>query len=125
MRSFEQSKDQLAARGVRTIAISVDPPDVTEDLRKKQKYTYPFLSDVKAEVIRRYDLLHPHGGINNTDIARPAEFLIDSKGVVRWVNLAESYKVRATPDMVNKVLDSLGAPRPAPAARGLTARAGR
>lgn len=109
MRSFEQSKDQLAARGVRIIAISVDPPDVTENLRQKQKYTYTFLSDDKAEVIRRYDLLHPHGGINDTDIARPAEFLIDSKGIVRWVNLSESYKVRATPAMINHALDSLAA----------------
>ncbi len=111
MRSFEQNKDQLAARGVRIIAISVDPPDVTEELRRKQKYTYTFLSDVKAEVIRRYDLLHPHGGIKDTDIARPAEFLIDSKGMVRWANLTESYKVRATPDMVNRTLDSLAAPK--------------
>lgn len=111
MRSFEQSKDQLAARGVRLIALSVDPPDVTETLRQKQKYTYTFLSDVKAEVIRRYDLLHPRGGINETDIARPAEFLIDAKGIVRWVNLSESYKVRATPDMVNRALDSLTSPK--------------
>lgn len=110
MRSFEQSKEALAARGVRIIAISVDPPDVTENLRRKQKYTYTFLSDPKAEVVRRYDLLHPQGGINDTDIARPAEFLIDSKGVIRWANLTEDYKVRATPAMVNKALDSLAAP---------------
>lgn len=111
MRSFEQGKDQLAARGVRVIAVSVDPPDVTENLRQKQKYTYTFLSDVKAEVIRRYDLLHARGGINGTDISRPAEFLIDSARIVRWVNLSESYKVRATPDVVNKALDSLAAPQ--------------
>lgn len=113
MRSFEQAKDQLAARGVRIIALSVDPPDVTENLRQKRKYTYTFLSDGKAEVILRYDLLHPGGGINRADIARPAEFLVDSKGIVRWVNLTEGYKVRATPDMVNKALDSLTGPHPA------------
>ena len=57
---------------MRPVAISVDAPDVSRDLRQKAGYTYTFLSDPKAEVIRRYDLLHAGGGINGQDIARPA-----------------------------------------------------
>ena len=70
-------------------------------------FTYPFLSDPKAEVIRRYDLLHPGGGPNGTDIARPGEFLIDVTGTVRWVNLTESAAVRARPEQVLKAFDGL------------------
>ena len=68
-------------------------------------FTYPFLSDPKAEVIRRYDLLHPKGGPKGTDIARPAEFLIDAMGTVRWVNLTESAAVRTRPEQVLKAFD--------------------
>ena len=68
-------------------------------------FTYPLLSDPKAEVIRRYDLLHPKGGPKGTDIARPAEFLIDAMGTVRWVNLTESAAVRARPEQVLKAFD--------------------
>ena len=68
-------------------------------------FTYPFLSDPNAEVIRRYDLLHPKGGPKGTDIARPAEFLIDAMGTVRWVNLTESAAVRARPEQVLKAFD--------------------
>jgi peroxiredoxin len=64
----------------------------------KGRLTFTFLSDANAEVIRHYDLLHPGAGVNSQDIARPAEFLIDSAGVVRWVNLTEDLRVRATPE---------------------------
>ena len=80
------------------MAISVDPPEVSRDLRQRVGYTYTFLSDPQAEVIRRYDLLHAGAGEDGRDIARPAEFLVDSSGTVRWVNLTENYWVRARPD---------------------------
>lgn len=85
---------------MRPVAISVDATEVSRDLCRKAGYTYIFLSDPKAEVIRRYDLLHVGGGINGQDIARPAEFLLDSSGVVRWVNLTEDYRVRARPEQM-------------------------
>ena len=64
---------------------------------RKARYTFTFLSDPNAEVIRHYDLLHAGAGVNGQDIARPAEFLFDSSGVVRWVNLTEDFRIRATP----------------------------
>jgi peroxiredoxin len=82
------------------VAISVDTPERSRDLCKKAGYTYTFLSDPKAEVIRRYDLLHPGAGVNGQDIARPAEFLLDSSGVIRWVNLTDDLRVRARPKQI-------------------------
>lgn len=76
------------------VAISVDAPEVSENLRRKRGYTFPFLSDQKAEVIRRYELLHPGGGPDGADISRPAEFLIDRSGTVRWENFTEDIRVR-------------------------------
>ena len=50
------------AEGILPVAISVDAPGVSDNLRSKRGYTFPFLSDPKAQVIRRYELLHPGGG---------------------------------------------------------------
>ena len=94
--------------GIRVVAVSVDPPEVTRQHCAKQGYTYTFLSDPKAEVIRRYDILHPHAAPSGQDIARPAEFLIDSTGVVRWVNLTEDIRVRLHPEQALKAIDDLG-----------------
>jgi len=94
--------------GIRPVAISVDTPEVSRDLCQKAGYTFTFLSDPKADVIRRYDLLHAGAGIDGQDIARPAEFLVDSSGTVRWVNLTENYWVRARPEQILEVAKTLG-----------------
>ena len=86
----------------------MDAPEVSREHFSKAGYTYPFLSDSKSEVIRAYDLLHEGGGPGAADIARPAEFLVDATGTVRWVNLTESITVRLRPGQVLKVIDDLG-----------------
>ena len=87
---------------MRPIAISVDTPDESAALCRKAGYTYTFLSDPKAEVIRRYDLLHQGGSPDGKDIARPGEFLVDASGVVRWRNLTDDFRKRTTPEDVLK-----------------------
>jgi peroxiredoxin len=82
------------------VAISVDTPEQSRDLCKKAGYTYPLLSDASTETIRRYDLLHKDAVEKGRDIARPAEFLIDRNGVVRWRNLTENFRVRARPEQI-------------------------
>lgn len=98
---------KLEEVGIRPVAISVDTPALSRDLCQKAGYTFTFLSDPKADVIRRYDLLHAAAGINGQDIARPAEFLVDSSGTVRWVNLTENYWVRARPEQIIEVAKTL------------------
>jgi peroxiredoxin len=100
LRSFQQRLPELESPGIQVVAISVDTPEINRRQRQKLGYTYTFLSDPQAEVIRRYDLLHRAAGPNGADIARPAEFLIDSSGTIRWVNLTENIAVRARPVQV-------------------------
>ena len=89
---------KLSEAGIRPVAISVDSPETNRGMIAKAGYTFTFLSDPNAETIRRFDLLHEGAGENGRDIARPAEFLLDNNGVVRWVNLTENYWVRARPE---------------------------
>jgi len=103
LRGIEQNLSKLNEAGIRPVAISVDTPEESRNLAQSQGYTFPILSDRNAEVIRRYDLAHVKAGINGEDIARPAEFLIDSSGTVRWIHLTENYWVRARPEQVLEV----------------------
>lgn len=59
------------------------------------KLPLPVLSDVDHKIIERYDLFNPDG-----KIARPALFVLDKNGVVRWVFLDEDYRIRAVNDAV-------------------------
>ena len=93
MKAFE-------AAGVRPVAISVDAPEQSETLRRKAGYTFTFLSDPNLETIKRYGVVHKGAGEGGRDIARPAEFLVDRSGMVRWVNLTEDIRVRARPEQL-------------------------
>lgn len=110
MRSFQQHLAEFHDRGIEILAISVDSAEQSQKLCKDQGYSFPFLSDPKTQVIREYGVLHAHGGEHGDDIARPAEFLVDSGGVIRWVNLTEDLRVRARPQMVLDALSRVEAP---------------
>jgi len=107
LRSFQQRLSEFEARGIRVVGISVDTPEINQRQCRKLGYTLPLLSDPKADVIRRYGVLHPGAGPKREDIARPAEFLVDSTGTVRWVNLTENIAVRTRPEQLLKALGDL------------------
>ena len=93
-------------RHIEIAAISVDSTENSRKLSRAKGYTFPVLSDPNAEVIRRYGLLHPKGGEDGQDIARPAEILIDATGTIRWENLTDDLRVRARPGQVLEAFDS-------------------
>jgi peroxiredoxin len=107
LRSFQHRLSDFDVRGIRVAAISVDTPEINRRQIQKLGFTFLLLSDMQAQVIRRYDLLHSGGGPRHADIARPAEFLIDSTGTILWANLTESVAVRARPEQVLKALDEI------------------
>jgi len=103
LRSIEKSLNQFNEAGIRPVAISVDTSEESRKLAQSQGYTFTILSDHNADVIRRYDLAHKGAGIHGEDIARPAEFLIDSTMTAVWINLTENYWIRARPEQVLEV----------------------
>jgi peroxiredoxin len=107
LRSIERNLSKFDEAGIRPVAISIDTPEESRKLAQSQGYTFPILSDRNADVIRRYDLVHAGAGINGEDIARPAEFLIDSTGTAVWINLTENYWIRARPEQVLEVANRL------------------
>jgi peroxiredoxin len=107
LRGIEKNLEAIEAQGIRAVAISVDSPEVSRRLCQKAGYSFTFLSDPKAEVIRRYGVLHPGAGVNGQDIARPADFLVDASGTVRWVNLTENLWVRTRPEQVIEAAKTL------------------
>jgi peroxiredoxin len=90
-------------------AISVDSPGESRKLCDAKGYKFPFLSDPNAQVIRQYGVLHPKGGPDEHDIARPAEFVVDKTGAIRRANLTDDFRVRARPDDVLNAIDRLPA----------------
>ena len=107
----------LSDAGIRVVAISVDEPEKTRDMMvQKAGYTFTFLSDPKLEAIRRYDLIHDDGAwfrrrageeAKDADIARPADFLIDPSGTIRWRMVTDNLSVRSRAEDVLEAANSL------------------
>ncbi len=109
LQSFQDNLEKFTGRNVRVIAVSADSPDITKNWRKEKSFTFTLLCDPKAEVIRGWDLLLPHGGPGGADVARPAEFVIDPTGTIRWVNLSSDPKLGIQASAVLKVLSDFHA----------------
>jgi peroxiredoxin len=108
LRGVENNLQALSEAGIRAVAISVDSPEINREyMLQKAGYTFTFLSDPKLEAIRRYDLLHAGQGEKGADIARPAEFLIDPSGTVRWRMMTENIFRRARPEQILEIAKSL------------------
>ena len=109
---MQQNLEEFGKRDVRIVAASIDPPETTKKLAADRGYTFTLLCDTEATVVRQLDLLHQGGGMDAPDIARPAEFLIDPTGTVRWVNLADNWRIRPRPEEIIATIDKLQANTP-------------
>ena len=87
-------------------AITVDSPEESKKLATSEGYTFPILSDPQAETMRAYGVIHQGGGEGGRDIARPAEFLLDEAGTIRWENLTANVLARLWPETALREIDA-------------------
>jgi peroxiredoxin len=108
-------------RNVELVAVSVDPPELSEPLRRKLAFPIRFLSDEKGDLmnvlgIRDSDglpkLAPPGWGRvfkqrESRDLFLPTTFLLDEAGVIRWIYRPETYRVRAPARAILRAIDAL------------------
>ena len=94
--------------------MSVDPPEASEELRKRLDTPITFLSDRDGALM---DLVNvrDRGGMpsferanRGTDVFLPTSFLLDERNVIRWVYRPDTYRVRAPATQVLAEIDRLG-----------------
>jgi peroxiredoxin len=76
----------------------VDAPPESAKLKEDLHLGFPLLSDSEERVIERYGLVHRKGRLGSSDIARPANLLLDGQGIIRWAMFTENWRVRARPE---------------------------
>ena len=73
----------------------MDTPEKSLEMARKLKLPFPVLSDTEHKTIDAYDLYNLEG-----KISKPATFVLDTKGIVRWLFFEEDYKVRPLEDVL-------------------------
>ena len=108
LQGLQRSITEFQKRNCKVIAVSVDPPELSrERVVQRLRLSYSILSDARREVIEKYRIVHHGAGAGGTDVARPAEFLIDPQGMIRWTEFTENWRIRARPEQIIEALDRI------------------
>jgi signal transduction histidine kinase len=79
------------------VAISVDPPHVSEAFRQRLNAAFTFLSDQEGVLLDLLNIRHMKGYLEK-DVAFPTAILADKDGIVRWIYEVTYGNVRLTPE---------------------------
>ena len=109
---------EILDRHVDVVAVSVEPPEVSEALRKRIGVGIRFLSDERGVLldalqVRDRDALPPsfitakESARRSRDLFMSTTFLLDDVGVIRWLYRPDTYRVRAPAREVLRAIDAL------------------
>ncbi len=93
--------------GAEVLAVSADAIGDSLNLSNQLGIAYPLLSDSGLRAIDAFGVRHPKGGQGELDIARPATFLLDREGIVRWRDLTENWRIRVRPERLLEELKKI------------------
>jgi peroxiredoxin len=100
---LQEDYEDIQAEGAELIAISADPLSVVNSTQQTLEITYPLLVDKDKEMITAYNVIDP----SDTDIARPATYIINQEGRVAWKILDSREGSRVGPERILTGLKNL------------------
>ena len=98
LQGLQLKMDDLSRHNTEVVAVVVDPVEKNAEVVEQLELSYRIVADTERHVLDAYDLRHEEGGEGG--IARPATFLIDGNGIVRWRDLTDNYRLRPSPEDV-------------------------
>jgi peroxiredoxin len=81
---YAKSYDQIRALRANVVAVSVDPPERSEAVRRELRLPFAILCDTEHRVVQDWDIYNAQerGGI-----PKPCVFVIDRGGAIRYFSL--------------------------------------
>lgn len=121
-----QMQEEFSKRGVSVLAVSPQTPEMSAGFTKERQFPFEVLSDVGNKVAKDYKLVYqlsdyfvdtvfPQFGITLSDfngdksneLALPATYVIDQKGVTQYAFTPANYTQRAEYSEIFEALDKL------------------
>ena len=108
MCEFRDSMARLVDLNAQVVGISVNDPFSNKAFSEKNRLPFPILSDYKRKVTRTYELeLTNFAGLNGYTVAKRSIFVIDSKGIVRYVWVSDNPTVEPNYQEIQNVLEKI------------------
>jgi peroxiredoxin len=106
LQGLQLNKAEFDRRDTAIFAVAVDPVDDNARVVEQLGLGYQILADPELAAVDAYGVRHDDAGPDHP-IARPASFLIDKQGVIRWRDLTENYRYRPRPETILTEIDRL------------------
>ncbi len=108
MCEFRDSMARLTNLKAQVIGISVNDPFSNKAFAEKNKLPFPILSDYKREIIRTYGIESQNfAGLTGYTVAKRSIFVIDEKGIVRYVWVSDIPSVEPNYQEIENVLQQI------------------
>ena len=101
--SLSERYNEFKLAGAQIVAINTEASTEQHDFRKVKNIEFMFLSDPTIETVKKF------GVFNDQDSAHviPSTFILDKKGVIRWIYVGKNAGDRPTPDVVLQALKNI------------------
>jgi glutaredoxin-dependent peroxiredoxin len=108
MCEFRDSMSRLVDLKAQVIGVSVNDPFSNKGFAEKNRLPFPILSDYKREVIKTYGLELPNfAGLDGYTVAKRSIFVLDEKGIVRYVWVSDDPAIEPNYQEIQNVLKQM------------------
>ena len=108
MCEFRDSMSRLTDLNAQVVGISVNDPFSNKAFVEKNRLPFPVLSDYKREVVTTYGLELPDfAGLDGYMVAKRSIFIIDEKGIVRYVWVSDDPAVEPNYQEIQDTLEKI------------------
>ena len=98
--------DEFEKRGARFVTIMAESLPRIQEFLKTHQYPFPILSDVRRTATKEFGV-YVRVNFESVNISRPAEFVLDKDGTVRYIFVGRIQTEFPPDDEIFAVLDSL------------------
>jgi alkyl hydroperoxide reductase subunit AhpC len=102
---LEKRHEEFARRHTRVIVASVEGTDAAAQTQLDFPHLI-VLADKGRGLSEAADLIHPHSAPDGSDTAAPTTFLVDRRGIVRWLYRTPEVIARLSPDDLLREMDA-------------------
>lgn len=125
LRKLGQRNADIKAVGGQIVAISVENPDASLAVAKKNDVLFPVLSDPNLDVARKFGIVYQmppdtderykkngldvakHNAMPKPELPLAVTYIIDKKGKIAYAFIETDYRKRAEPDVIIENLKKL------------------
>jgi peroxiredoxin Q/BCP len=106
MSEIEKNMPELEKRGARTVTIMAQDPARMQDYLKSHSHPFPVLADAGRKVVKEYGV-YVRANFESINIARPANFVLDATGTIRFIHISSVQIEFASFDDILAALDAM------------------